>query len=555
MFKPQRSSERALRRVGAALLASALLSAFGPGCGPEFTGPDAVKERLKISAGQEVNGGIFFVNQSFEQVLRLRPERNGEEIDLKVDRHATGEDPGVFGLSFDRSTLFVVNEQRDQQGASLSLFDTGQDTLSAQTISLDSPYDRLSADPAGEFLLLHFSGDSGDFIARNLNEVGIIDLRGDDLDGSAAQFETLSNRARGVEFAPPFELAGERQRLAAALSPSAVTIIDLLDEDPKNRLREVPLTISQADQVRTPVQAIFDVSAAGQDEGADESASLYLLSDIGDDITRVTIQASASERKFDLSVNQLAAGKDPARMQLLDLGEGGARLIAIDGSQPRFTMVDVETGESATFELPMTAAATDLLVYQVVDERASEPAAETRVLAWSERSNLAAVIRPESIAVNTQTPTLGRSVEAIRLENTPESVRLDESSSAARAVVRYSGGLRAGFAMLDLENNRAIPVQGASLGALFFGEQYAYGVFRGEPYFGVFDLETGHPSTFELPAEGSDIYLDEASELVVVQHGDPTGSFTLLNALNPSASKARVFNHIFIEDLFEQELP
>jgi hypothetical protein len=555
---------RKLRRHGviAGLLGCALLGCTLAGCGEDQAPSSAWHESWEVKEALVVGGDMIFVHETFEQVLRLRPTRDGDAIGLEIDRASTGADPGVRALSADRTQLYVVNEQHGEQDATLSVFDLSSESLEAETVALDSAYDRLSIDPAGDFLLLSFTGSSGDFVARNLNELGIVDLRDGIGEDESATFETLSSRARGIEFAPPFELGGQPQRLAAALSPSEVTIIDLLAEDGPNRLREVPLTISQADQVRTPVQAIFDVTSnidgtEDTENGLPESVSLYLLTDTGEDITRVTIQPSIrpqSARKFDLSVNQLAAGSDPVQMELLDLGEQGTRLVAIDGSTPRFTVIDVQTGESATFELPMTAPATDLLVYEFIDESGGEPVSETRVLAWSRRSNLAAVIRPESIAISDDAPTLGRSVEAIRLQAAPISVELDEDSAGRRAIVRYEG-LGAGFTVLNLAANRVVPIQGASLGDIYFGDNYAYGVFRGQPYFGVFDLATGHPTAYELPREGERIYVDEADELIVVQHGDPTGSFTVLNALTPTREHAVVFNDVFLQDLFTQELP
>lgn len=572
MFAPKRSLRKMKKAPGqarpvsasystaiAALLGCALLGSALVGCGDDNPPSAAWDESWTVSAPLVVNGDMFFVNETMEQVVRLRPTRNGEDIGLEVERARTGADPGVRSLSADESQLFVINEERGKQGATLSVFDLAQDKLEAKTVGLDSAYDRMSVDPAGEFLLLSFTGASGDFIARNLNELGIVDLR-DGISGEErATFETLSKRARGIEFAPPFELDGQAQRLAVALSPSAVTIVDLLAEDAPNRLREVPLTISEADQVKTPVQAIFDVTSENspEDDGMPKSVSLYLLTDHGNDITRVTIQPSIrpeSGRKFDLSVNQLAGGSNPVRMELLDLGEQGNRLIVVDGYSPRFTMIDVQTGESSTFDLPMTRAATELIVYKVLDESGAEAVSRTRILAWSRESNLAAVIRPESIAIGDETPTLGRSVEALRLQATPSSVELDEASGATRAIVRY-GGLGSGFTVLDLDANRAVPIQGASLGSIYFGESYAYGTFRGRPYMGVFDLSTGHPSTFELPYEGSNIYLDADDELIVVQHTDPSGTFTLLNALTPTKEHAKVYNNVFFKDLFSQELP
>lgn len=542
-----------------ALLVGALMGGGAAGCVEEHAPSAAWKEPLRLSDGLEVGGDMFFVNQSFEQLIRLRPQRSGKSIRLKIERAATGEDPGAFALSADEKRLFLVNEMHAAQGATLGVYDLGGEKLAAQTVALDSAYDRLSVDPAGEFLLLSFTGESGTFVARNLNELGIVDLRQPISAGARARFETLSSRARGIEFAPPFELGGQPQRLAVALSPSEITLVDLLATDAQNRLREVPLTISQADQVRTPVQAIFDVTTDRDSFDPDllTAARLYLLTDVGSDIVQVTIQPSLypeAGRKFDISVNQLAAGSSPVKMRLLDLGAGGTRLIAIDGSRPRFTLIDVHTGESATFDLPMTAAASDLLVYEVVDERAAEPVREVRVLAWSSRSNLAAVIRPEGIAMGDQVSTPGRSVQAIRLQGTPVSVEFDKDAARPRAIARY-GGSNGGFSVLNLDLNRAVPIQGASLEDVYFGPQNAYGVFRGQPYFGVFDLETGHPSTFELPAEGKRIYVNEAQELVVVQHQDRTGRFTVLDAQRPNPENARVYNHVFLEDLFAQDLP
>lgn len=545
--------------VPGALLVGALMGMGAAGCVEDHEPSAAWEKPLKLSAGVEVGGDMLFINHTFEQLIRLRPQRSGESIRLKVDRARTGEDPGEFALSADKKKLFLVNETHAAQGASLGVYDLAGDKLGVQTVALDSAYDRLSVDPAGEFLLLSFTGESGSFVARNLNELGVVDLRQPVADGARARFETLSSRARGIEFAPPFVLGGQPQRLAVALSPSEITLIDLLAADAQNRLREVPLTISQADQVRTPVQAIFDVTTDRDDSDPDllTSARLYLLTDVGSDIVQVTIQPSLfpdSGRKFDISVNQLAAGNKPVKMRLLDLGASGTRLIAIDGTKAKFTLIDVHTGESATFDLPMSAPATDLLVYEVVDERAEPAVRETRVLAWSTRSNLAAVIRPEGIAMGDQVTTPGRSVQAIRLQGTPVSVEFDRDAARPRAIARYAGS-NGGFSVLNLDLNRAVPIQGASLEDVYFGPQNAYGVFRGQPYFGVFDLESGHPSTFDLPAEGKRIYVNETEELVVVQHQSSTGRFTVLDARRPSPENARVYNHVFLEDLFSQDLP
>lgn len=530
-----------LRQCRLLLLAAAAMLAA---CGPEA--PDSLEAPLEVSAPLQSSDGLVYVHRTFEQVQRLRPTGSGSEVELHVDRAPTGADPGAAALSADGQTLFVVHEGDQTLGA----YDLSEAALSRQTIALDSVYDRITVDPEGDFVLLSFTGQRDDYVALNLNELGIVDLRDGLSDDEEATFVTLSSHARELIFTPGFELGGQPQRLAVALADSEVTLVDLLADNPDDRLREVRLTASQADQVRTPVQAIIDTTP---DEATPNTAHLYLMTNVGQDITQVAIQPSVREDglKFDLSVNQLAAGSSPRRMALLELGDGHSRLLVIDRTQPEFTLIDTHSGESATFELPMTRPADDLLVYRTTNE-ADEPT--TRVLVWSTGSPLAAVIRPENIAIANDTPTLGRSVEAIRLKQPPSRVVMDDSADTERAVV-YHGGLSAGLTVLDLRRNRPVPIEGESLQDISFSGPVAYGVFANSPHMATFQLDTGHPTVFELPRPGERIFVDEDKGLVIVQHDSQTGSFTVLDAQQPTQSNARLFDGVFVDHLFDQELP
>jgi hypothetical protein len=513
-------------------------------CGPETTKTwDAT---LQVSGPIKIGDDLVYLNRTFEQLQIVRPSISEDTLDLDVLRVATGKRPTQMVPSHDGQALYLLNEG----DRTLSIVDMSSETPQRADVRLDSAYDVIHVDPVGEYVLLGFSGTTGQrVIARNLNEIGIVDLR----DGAPerARFVTLFSRAQKIQFAPPFTLGGQEQRLAVSLAPSEITIMDLNESDELNSLRAVPLTISQADAVKNPIQAFFDVTP---NPSAPDTVSLYVLTDRGEDITQIVIQPSVREdnpRKFDISVNQLAAGRTPGNMAVLDLPQG-TRLLTLDKERPRFTLVDVASGEGASFDLPVTSAATDMLVYRA--QVLGEDRVETRVLAYSTRSPLLAVIRPESIAVSGDTPTVGRTVEAIRAKAAPSRILMDDATEQDRAIVFHQGS-QDGFTVLNLRTNRAIPIQGETLNDIIFDGLLGYGVFGNSPHFVRFDLESGHPTVFELPQAGRRIFLTRDRAGVLVEHDRATGAFTLLRAEEPTADNARVFRDVFFDGLFELELP
>lgn len=528
-----------------ATVAVVSLGMLGTGCDPEVS--DVWNQPFQISAPVAGADELAYLNRSFEQVHLVRAGLDDGNTELVWRRLETGSEPGVMARSADGNMLFVVNEG----DKTLGVYDRSTlDSDAHESVVLGSPYDRISVDPEGEFVLLSFTGaNTQGVVARNLNEIGIVDLRGGVPE--TAEFATLFDRAQDLVFAPGFELGGKRERLAAALSPSEITLIDLLADNELDRLRSVPLTISQADEVRNPRQVVFDTSV---NPSAPDTISLYVLTDRGQDITQIVVQPSLradASRKFDISINQLAAGPQPVKMAVLDLPEVGTRLLVLNGGQqPRFTMIDVASGESATFDLPITASPSDLLVFKTLPQGSER--AETRVLAYSTNSPLTAVIRPESITVSGEAPTAGRTVEAIRLRQAPQRIVLADESGGERAIAFHRSN-QDGFSVLNLRTNRAIPIQGYALSDLTFEGSLGYGVFSNSPHLVRFDLQTGHPTVFDLPAAGQRVFVQDGA--VLVQHPGQTGRFTVLDATEPVVKTARHYDNVFLNRLFEQELP
>lgn len=508
-------------------------------CGPDPS--ERLLEPLDI-VQLDVDDRQVFVNRTTGYAIVIDPVRDDGPA-LEISSHPIGAVPGAAAVSVTGEVIYSVDEENDL----LVILDpeTGERT----DVELDSPFDRIAVDPEGEFLLLYFGGSSGQqIVARNLNEVGIVDLR---KSTPSATFLTLASRPQSIEFAPRFELGGQSQRIAAVASQNEVTILDLEElDDPDEALREVGLTLSEADEVRTPRDIQFDVTP---DESQPDVAHVYVLTDRSTDVAEISITpttAADAEHKFAVSVNELAAGAQPTVMRLLEL-PAGSRLVTLSASTPQFTIVDVASGEGATFDLPLTAPATRLLEYQTTVESAGETHVETRLLAHTPNSPIVAVIRPEIIPVAGDEPTLGRSVEAIRLERTPSRIRL-ATDQLDRAIVFHEGP-SAGFTILDLRKNNDIPIQGGTLSDIHFDGSFAYAVYQSLKNFTIFGLD-GHPTNFDLPEVGVDVFLDSEDELLVVRHPDETGAFTVLDANEPTPENARVYGNLFIRDLFDLEL-
>ena len=502
------------------------------------------EQSLDVVGPFDAQGAAVYVNRTLRQVVRLDPTRRGDALSLQVSRAPTGRSPAVIERGVDGRALFVLDDQ--DRTLTIYALDGG---LQAKTVRLQSAYDRITLDPEGDYALLSFTGvQRQGVIARNLNEVAILDLRVAQL---TPVYATLPSRAKSLLYSPAFTLDGQVQRVVAALSDAEVTLLDLLATREEDRLREIPLTLNASELPPAPTQALFDVGQAS----SQGQVSLYVLTQRGQDVTQINIQAAASpERKLELSVNQLAAGPAPRRMALLELGQQGRRLMVLGGDLPGFTLVDPRSGESATFALPMDRTPQQLLPYSATRQVDGQLVPELRVLVYSDQTPLMALVRPETIALDSDEPTLGRSVEAIRLEAAPQSVRLDEAGARDRAVIFHSG-LLGGFTVLNLRTNRDIPIQGHSLEAVTFSGAYAYGVFRGTRHMGVFELSTGSPAVFDLPAQGRGIWVDEAEGLILVQHADEReGGFTVLDAQEPTPAKALVLSDVFVDRLFEQEI-
>lgn len=505
--------------IGAAL-ASTLAA-----CGPEVD--DSWTQSMVVDGPFQLVGQTAYVDRNAGRIYVLDPKMDDDKAIMDLARYHAGEKPGAVAVSADGNSLYIV----DEETAELRILDTksGETTI----VELKAEYDRIAVDPQGEFVVLSFSGQSnGNIVARNLNEVGVVDLRPSE---PTAYFVTLTTRANEFVFAPPFTLDGQPQRMMAVLSNNEVTLFDLLADNDDDRLREVPLTVSAADQVRVPRKAVFDTSR-------EDKVDVYVLTQ-GTDISRMTARlAAAGPRKLLVSTDKLTvpAASD---MALVQVGES-TRLVSTRADRPEFTVVDTVSDVSVSFALPIVGAATKLIPFQttITEDEVVRP--ELRILAYNTSNTLVAVIRPETIALDGDEPTLGRSVEAIRLEQIP--TRIEMSSAAPdQAIVFHSGS---GFSLLNLRRNNGIPIQGGSIRNVLFDGLFAYVIYQSLPNLTIF-ADDGHPNNFELPAVGNNIFFDTEDNVLLVQHSDVFGTFTVLNVDDPTPENGTVYESIFLQNI------
>lgn len=501
------------------------------GCGDE--NPPQLDAKLVIDGPIETADGLGYINRTTNELVLLNAVKDSKRASLDIKRAALGSEPGVSAVSSDGKSIYVV----DRKTEVLQIVDIDKPSA-VEKVELSGDFDRITVDPFGEFLVLSFSGADGEnVVARNLNEIGVVSLSGGD-----PVFTTLSTRANSFSFAPPFQLDGQDQRLMAVLADDELTVFDLLADTDEDRLREVPLSISESEAGRIPLQTVFDTSS-------DSKLDIYLRTQ-SEDISRITVRlANGGNRKLNLSTDQLTVPV-PSAMELVTLANGTTRLVTASSTSPTVTVVDTISDLGTTFDLPLSAPAQKLIPFRTVVEEDGVKSEELRLLAYSSRSQLVAVIRPETVALEGDDPTLGRSVTAIRLEQAPTRIELATGSTDQAIVFHESSG----FSLLNLFKNNDVPIQGGALRSVLFNRAFVYVVYRTLANLTIFTGD-GHPTNFDLPYRGTSVHFFSETETLIVPHPDNNGSFTILDANDPKPSTASVYEGVFLQNIFDREYP
>ncbi|RAL22224.1 hypothetical protein DL240_10245 [Lujinxingia litoralis] len=519
-----------MRWVGMA--AALTLTACGTG------DPEAWMNEGSYLGPVQVGEELVWADRTRAELVVVSPDRDALRGELKVAYQPTRENVVLLEPVPGGATVAALHGG-SAPGVSLHDLDAG----TRRDVRARSAFGRMTIDPDGAYVLLSHDPAAVGGEARNLNEVGLVDLR--DEAAGEAEVLTLFSQPERLVFAPPFELDGQPYRLALGLSTSEINVIDLEAEHPDDRLRAIPLTVSQSDTPRSAVQVVIDTDDA---PGTPESISIFVLTDVGSDITQIVVQPASSPeggRRLALSVNQLYAGQQPVRFEVVDLPGVGRRIFAVDGARPQMTMVDVLSGESSTYELPMDVAPTGLQRFDVPGSQ--EDDAEPRLLVTSTRDRLVTLVRPELLTLASETPTVGRGLEAVRLQSPPLVSWFE--GAAGKVVV----GHEQGFSLIDLDTRRASYVSAAAplanvarySGGLFAVYQWGDSVVQ-------LDVASGQTATTRIDGGTRALAVMPDKGLLVVLHDSPHGLLTLLPLDELVASRARMFDFVLLDRVLER---
>ena len=502
----------------------------------------------------EMEDAVVYLDRGFNDLLVLRSDIDDGDPDVAVERIDIGAESGEPSISADGERLYLVDRGELPGDESLNIYDVDDTSVEHSRLEISGHfYDQITVDPEGDFLLLSYTGQQ-EAVAQPLNELGIIDFR-----SGEPQFRTATLggiRVQDPEFLPSFELDDDQQeRLAMVTATNWLALVDLNAEEGQVPDRRIPLTTSESDEIE-PQQVVFQPPQHGDEDGGRTSnASLFIIDDRGDDITQVIIEPSLSDEghRFDPWINQLAAGNRPQALEVIELEGAGQRLVVLDGQTGQFTLVDVASGESATFSLSMSQSPTGMIAYDRIDEEGTKP----RILVYSTTSPVVEIIRPEVISIGGDSPSLGESIRQIRLEATPSEIMVDDDTN--RAIVMHSGG-NDGFSLINLDQKRDFAWLGTNFSEVVFDDRTgtAFGLFRGSSHIAQLDPLAETTRTFSIPDTPERLYVAPGGETVLVQHPGESGRFTAIPQTafdEPQGGlfdDALLFEQVFLHDLLER---
>lgn len=534
---------KTLTKIAVTMLAVAV---FAAGCGfelhPGWDGP------LQPDGPIQLHEATVYLDTDFEQLVVLRQGIDDEEPTLDVEYHDTATRPVAMEKSADGRFLYVINRGERHGDQSLSVYRIGEEEVERDDVALDAFYDRIDVDPEGDFVVLSSTGEDDEAIVQNLQAMAVVDLRGGVPE--EADVMTLRRVPEEIEFLPPFTMDGQSHRLLAVTATNNIEVVDLNADHDASPTYRAPLSLGELDEF-VPRQVVFEPPSNTGEEDGIEQASLFVLARGQSEVTQIQMQTPQDEnatRSLSLSINQLAAGSNPGLIEVFELGDGKRRLLALDSGNSEFTLVDVDSQESATHSLPLGGPASGMELFHTP---ADDGGVEQRILVYSTTSQFVAVIRPENIALGDQAHNLGTTVEEIRLEASPSEVRMREGDGADRAVVLHAGG-NDGFSVLKLDLNQAVSWRGSRLSAVQFDGRHAYGIYANEAYLERVDVETDRSTRIPLPQRAIELHLDRRSSAALVRHEGEAGRFTVLNRASLEPEDGRLYEQVFLNGVLER---
>jgi hypothetical protein len=424
---------------------------------------------------------------------------------------------------------------------------------------LSSRFDGIAQSGDGRFAVLHFvRGSNPDSsLLFNPNEVAVLDLDAPPPATPASRsLRSFGSVPQAVVFSPPLPLradgmqAARMLRLAVVLSDNTLTLLDL-----ENDRTEITISLIRADETRTvkPVQVLFDASDPAQDP------TIFVRSDGSNDIVALRLLPAPpprAERANDFRpvLSLLGASAAPTDMALFAnagvAGDTGARLLVLSPSTSEASVIDPRTSRVTTFKLD--APAQQLLLFEAASP--AEPTRRPRALllaAGGAQIGFLDLDRLEELR--------GRNLELRSMASkTSQFVPLVERG----VVVAHNGSGSGGLSVIDLERRTVAPLVTEPLHQLRPGAATTDDLWlvpNARDRLGLLHLGrlVAEEVRLDLPVESVLPLAATAGgkRYVAVDHGQPAGGVTLLDADEPAREGARSLVGFLYTDILSREIP
>lgn len=316
------------------------------GC-PEVPEP----QQSDLIAPVELSGAILLRSPSAKRINVLKQSATG----LAVTQLNYDGNPGVTQLTPDGNRVLWLDAAKRIL--------TSCDGKATVPYSLPSEFAAVRAgDDSGSAVLFHPAGGTAASSIVNSDEVALVDLTAAASKTGNPRVATVSGLTRApvaARVAPPIAAGDGKHHLVWMEAQGRIGLADF--GPTKVRTAVVPLA-ADLQALMLPIRTVVRVSPG--------AADLYLLVDALNDVVHVRVDLSGAEMA--ISLDQIAAGADPADLHLYDSKEG-LRVLVANLQAQSLSVLDPATGSGQ--EIPIGGPVSRFVPVTAADGKA-------RVLAW-----------------------------------------------------------------------------------------------------------------------------------------------------------------------------
>ncbi len=508
---------------------------LGLGCEPRVD--DWSETYSGINGAVGLSGAVALRDKELDRFLFLS---SGQDLKLEVTAISAGKNVVVAAPSADKSRLLVLSRgvsprlQPKDEGPQLSIYSGGRNPKMERKFELDDPMTKLAIDPRGEWVAAY----AGDATVTNDNELVLFSLSADSTAPVARSIRSFGGSPLELVFTDELLVPrGGARRFLIVRTDRDVTIVDL-----KN-LERPEVTVKLPERPNQLPFSPLQVAYHDGEKDADDDAQIAVRLADSSDVVMLNLSAAEEEDKdFKVTNNIVDVGGVPTSIEFVRT-DGGLRLAALVPSVLKATLVNPETIQSESVELPF---AFDRMT-RITGALEETPEGGDVALLWGSGPQIAFW----SLGETSATPF--RSIDSNVLGFAVARVIDVPAPNAHLKVLEGASG--SGFFVLDLEKRQSFPLSTRSSGYGVQASPDGERLWITSPHasqFSTVTLDDLHPSELYVqPGVGSLFEVEQEGDgraLIILHQG--TGlSATVMNATDPSSAETAFYPALELEGL------